>query len=195
MNGTGNWTTTTASSCPTAWQNGVLIPLQSSGPFANVGTAGVAHGEWWRLLTASFLHYGLLHIGLNMFSLYFAGSILEQVIGHWRFLLLYLVSGIAGSAGALLWSPNALTVGASGATGVPGSLSCRATQAPRDGRAVLGLIAEPDHHVRVLDLHSSAPPRGRSPILVMIGSCAHRSPQAPWSQRRRGPRSRSRTAV
>ena len=58
-----------------------------------------------------------------MYSLYFAGSILEQVIGRWRFLLLYLVSGLAGSAGALIWSPDALTVGASGAIfGVLGAL-------------------------------------------------------------------------
>ena len=58
-----------------------------------------------------------------MVSLYFAGSILEQVIGRWRFLLLYVVSGLAGAAGALLWSPNAATAGASGAIfGVLGAL-------------------------------------------------------------------------
>ena len=56
-----------------------------------------------------------MHLALNMVSLYFAGSILEQVIGRWRFLLLYVVSGLAGAAGALLWSPNAMTAGASGA--------------------------------------------------------------------------------
>jgi membrane associated rhomboid family serine protease len=58
-----------------------------------------------------------------MYSLYFAGSILEQVIGRWRFALLYLVSGFAGAAGALYWSPNVPTVGASGAIfGVLGAL-------------------------------------------------------------------------
>jgi len=81
----------------------------------NGHVVGVAHGDWWRLGTSMFLHASFLHIALNMFSLYWVGSILEQVIGHWRFLLLYLVSGIAGSAGALLWSPNVPTVGASGA--------------------------------------------------------------------------------
>ena len=50
-----------------------------------------------------------------MLSLYFAGSILEQVIGRWRFLVLYLVSGLCGAAGALIWTPHGLTVGASGA--------------------------------------------------------------------------------
>src|SRR5262249_39752456 len=73
--------------------------------------------------TAAFLHYGPLHLLLNMYSLYFAGSILEQVIGRWRFLLLYLGSGIAGSAGALVITPNSITVGASGAIfGILGAL-------------------------------------------------------------------------
>ena len=76
---------------------------------------GVAHGEWWRLVTSMFLHANFLHIAMNMYSLYFAGTILEQIIGRWRFALLYLASGIAGSAGALLWSPNTPTLGASGA--------------------------------------------------------------------------------
>jgi membrane associated rhomboid family serine protease len=75
----------------------------------------VAEGEWWRLLTSAFLHYGPLHLGLNMIVLYFVGPALEEYLGHWRYLLLYLVSGLAGAAGAIIWSPNALTVGASGA--------------------------------------------------------------------------------
>jgi membrane associated rhomboid family serine protease len=65
----------------------------------------------------------VFHIAVNMYSLYFAGSILEQVIGRWRFLVLYLVSGLAGAAGALIASPNAITVGASGAIfGILGAL-------------------------------------------------------------------------
>ncbi len=76
---------------------------------------GLAEGEWWRLLTAAFLHYGLFHLGLNMLALWWFGGALEQALGRGRFVLLYLVSGLAGSAGALIWSPNALTVGASGA--------------------------------------------------------------------------------
>ena len=85
--------------------------------------AGVAHGEWWRLFTSMFLHANFLHIAMNMYSLYFVGTILEQVIGRWRFVLLYLASGIAGSAGALVWSPSVPTVGASGAIfGVLGAL-------------------------------------------------------------------------
>jgi membrane associated rhomboid family serine protease len=74
-------------------------------------------GEWWRLVTAAFLHYGPVHLLLNMVALYWFGSLLEERIGSGRYLLLYLVSGIAGSAGALLWSNGFLTptVGASGA--------------------------------------------------------------------------------
>jgi membrane associated rhomboid family serine protease len=84
---------------------------------------GVAHGEWWRLFTAMFLHASFFHLAVNMYSLYFVGSIMEQVIGRWRFLLLYLASGLAGSAGALVLSPLTPTVGASGAIfGVLGGL-------------------------------------------------------------------------
>ena len=75
----------------------------------------VADGEWWRLFTSMFLHYGPIHLALNMLALWWFGSAVEQVLGRGRYLLLYLVSGLAGSAGALLLDPNALTAGASGA--------------------------------------------------------------------------------
>lgn len=75
----------------------------------------VAQGDYWRLVTAPFLHYGILHLGMNMLVLWFIGPALEHYFGHWRYALVYLVSGLAGSAGALIMSPNALTVGASGA--------------------------------------------------------------------------------
>jgi len=90
------------------------LALHAANPFP-LASAGVQHGEWWRLFTAAFLHYGPFHLLINMYSLYWVGSLLEHVIGRWRFGLLYLVSGIAGSAGALLLTPNAATVGASGA--------------------------------------------------------------------------------
>jgi membrane associated rhomboid family serine protease len=102
LNGTENW----------IYEHGVLVTraLDSSG-----NVVGVSEGEWWRLISAAFLHYGPLHLGLNMLVLWFIGPALEDYLGHGRYLLLYLVSGLAGSAGALLTSPNALTVGASGA--------------------------------------------------------------------------------
>ncbi len=77
--------------------------------------AEVAQGDWWRLMTAAFLHYGMFHLLLNMLGLYWFGSLLERRIGSGRFLLLYIVSGLAGSAGALVVSPTSATVGASGA--------------------------------------------------------------------------------
>ena len=101
-------------SARTGWiyEHGVLVStaLDSSGQ-----VVGVAEGDWWRLVTAMFLHYGPLHLGMNMLVLWFIGPPLEDYFGHGRYALVYLVSGLAGSAGALIWSPNALTVGASGA--------------------------------------------------------------------------------
>ena len=76
---------------------------------------GLDQGEWWRLITAAFLHASLLHLAFNMLVLWFVGAPVEQAIGRGRFLAVYLVSGLAGSAGAVLFSPNAITVGASGA--------------------------------------------------------------------------------
>jgi membrane associated rhomboid family serine protease len=75
----------------------------------------VADGDWWRLITSAFLHYGPIHLALNMLGLWWFGTPVEEYLGRWRFLLVYVVSGLAGSAGALIISPTAATVGASGA--------------------------------------------------------------------------------
>ena len=75
----------------------------------------VANGDWERLLTAAFLHYGPIHLGMNMLALWWIGRPLEDALGPLRYLLLYLVGGLAGSAGALIANPTAVTVGASGA--------------------------------------------------------------------------------
>src|ERR671934_241168 len=96
---------------------------------------GVAHGQWWRLITAAFLHYGPIHLGLNMLALYWIGTPVETYLGRWRYLLLYLVSGLAGSAGALVVTPTSPTVGASGAIfGILGA----ALILERQGSYVLG---------------------------------------------------------
>ena len=76
---------------------------------------GLDQGEWYRLITAAFLHASLFHLAMNMLILWIVGAPVEQAIGRGRFLAIYFVSGLAGSAGALLLSPNAITVGASGA--------------------------------------------------------------------------------
>jgi membrane associated rhomboid family serine protease len=75
----------------------------------------VAHGDWWRLITSMFLHASIAHIGLNMLALWFIGGFVEEYLGSLRYTLLYFVSGLAGSAGALVADPHGVTVGASGA--------------------------------------------------------------------------------
>jgi membrane associated rhomboid family serine protease len=75
----------------------------------------ISDGDWWRVITGGFLHAGFLHLLLNMYVLWIAGSILEPGIGTPRFLGIYFVSLIAGSLGALIVDPNTVTVGASGA--------------------------------------------------------------------------------
>jgi membrane associated rhomboid family serine protease len=121
INGTGNW----------IYEHGVLF-----GPL-------VGDGEWWRLITSAFLHYGFLHLGMNMLVLWFIGPALEDYLGHGRYALLYVVSGLAGAAGALIASPNALTVGASGAIwGLMGAaLVLEARRIYVFGGQALGLVA------------------------------------------------------
>jgi membrane associated rhomboid family serine protease len=75
----------------------------------------VQHGDWWRLITAAFLHHGPLHLAMNMLALWWFGGPVEMFLGRLRFVMLYLVAGRAGAAGALIASPTAVTVGASGA--------------------------------------------------------------------------------
>jgi membrane associated rhomboid family serine protease len=76
--------------------------------------AEVANGDYWRLVTAGFLHASFFHLLFNMFTLWILGTMLEPAIGHLRFALIFFVSLLAGSFGALLIDPGALTVGASG---------------------------------------------------------------------------------
>jgi membrane associated rhomboid family serine protease len=75
----------------------------------------VEAGDWWRLVTSGFMHAGVIHILFNMYILYWLGTMLEPVLGHVRFVALYLASLLCGSFGVLLLSPNSVTVGASGA--------------------------------------------------------------------------------
>jgi len=109
---------------------GALIGSSEIPALANVG---VAHGQWWRIVTSGFLHENLLHIGFNMYVLYILGRMIEPVLGRVKFATIYFVSLLTGSLGALLVSPHALTVGASGAVfGVMGAaaVELRARQIP-----------------------------------------------------------------
>lgn len=77
---------------------------------------GVSMGSWWQIITSGFAHVQLFHIGMNMAALYFLGPPLEQVLGRGRFLAIYGLSLLTGSATVMLFSaPNQATLGASGA--------------------------------------------------------------------------------
>ena len=86
---------------------------------------GIAVGnEWWRLLTSAFLHGSFLHIAFNMYVLFALGPTLERVLGHGRFLTLYLVAALGGAVASYAFSDiRTLSVGASGAIfGLMGAL-------------------------------------------------------------------------
>ena len=82
---------------------------------ANFGPA-TQDGQWWRLATALFLHFGVVHLALNMWALWDVGRLVEQLYGRWRFALLYLASGVFGNLLSLVLQGNrAVSGGASGA--------------------------------------------------------------------------------
>jgi membrane associated rhomboid family serine protease len=72
-------------------------------------------GQWWRLLTSMFLHFGVLHIAFNMLALYVNGSVAERIFGSLRYLVIYLLAGLCGSVASLLWHSQVNSAGASGA--------------------------------------------------------------------------------
>jgi len=89
-----------------------------NGPLSQAGAVygpSVAHGEWWRLITAAFLHLGILHIGLNMYALWLFGPIMEQLYGHIEYAFIYLLCALGGSVLTILVAPNTPALGASGA--------------------------------------------------------------------------------
>ncbi|GGU20696.1 hypothetical protein GCM10007979_19110 [Nocardioides albus] len=99
----------------------VVVPREACAQAAEFGSRwypGVDDGAVWQLLTSVFTHIDLLHIAVNMLSLYMLGSFLEPIVGRLRFLVFYLISGLAGSV-LVLWAtdPNAATVGTVGASG------------------------------------------------------------------------------
>ncbi len=86
-------------------------PVQ--GPLGYYGPGGVANGEYYRLITAMFMHYGLIHLAVNMYSLWILGRPLEAMLGPLRFAAVYLVCGIGGNVAAYVFSPTAASAGAS----------------------------------------------------------------------------------
>jgi rhomboid protease GluP len=73
------------------------------------------NGQWWRLITSMFVHFGIIHIGLNMWCLWNLGRAAEQLLGRFSYLLAYFVSGIFGSIASVYWHPQGVGAGASGA--------------------------------------------------------------------------------
>jgi len=105
------------------------------------GPAVVQGGEWWRIVTAAFLHGSIVHVGLNMLALYQVGNVVEVLFGKFRFLLLYALA-IAGSGFAVLYfSYNQYTLGASGAIfGLFGALVAAGLRMGARGRALVGQV-------------------------------------------------------
>jgi membrane associated rhomboid family serine protease len=81
-------------------------------------------GQWWRLLTSCFVHYGILHIGFNMWCLWSLGSLAERLYGRVTFACVYLLCGLSGSLGSLWWHTTpVMSAGASGAIfGIAGAV-------------------------------------------------------------------------
>ena len=109
--------------------------------FFDAEPVGVSDGEWYRLLTAAFVHQEIWHLGLNMYALWILGRMLEPVLGRWRFVTLYVLSALGGSAASLL-APDVISYGASGAVfGLMGALFVVLRRFGRDVTAVLVILA------------------------------------------------------
>lgn len=102
----------------------------------------VAFGAWWQLVTSAFLHYGFLHIAFNMYVLFALGPTMERILGHGRYLLLFLLSALGGGIASYAFSPVAtVSLGASGAIfGLMGGLVVAGRRLGYDIRQVLILL-------------------------------------------------------
>lgn len=104
---------------------------------------GVAEGEWWRLITAGFLHAGLMHLLFNCLALYTLGTPFEALYGRTRYAILLLISLLAGSYASITFNAeNQVSVGASGAIfGLFGALLVVGRRLGADTRSTLTLLA------------------------------------------------------
>jgi membrane associated rhomboid family serine protease len=114
-----------------------LVRFEAGAPLV-----GVQVGEWYRMITAAFLHEQFWHIALNMFALWILGSAIEPVLGRWRFITLYVLSALGGSAVSLLGlPPGGIAIGASGAVfGLFGALFVVARRFGRDVSSVVVIL-------------------------------------------------------
>jgi len=93
-----------------------MVEIPTSDGFApSLHLEGVAQGAYWQLITSTFTHYEILHIAMNMIGLWIFGSFLEFELGRWRFLALYLLTGLVGSVAVYVQAdPHVVALGASG---------------------------------------------------------------------------------
>jgi rhomboid protease GluP len=101
----------TAGSAPTMGQIDPQVLLRLGAKFGPLMYAG----QWWRLVTAMFLHAGLFHIGMNLWCLFDLGPAVESLFTGTKFIVIYLVTGVVGFVFSLWWSPGGISIGASGA--------------------------------------------------------------------------------
>lgn len=121
---------TWATGTDAAWAKWAMVPQ------------AVADGEWYRLITAAFIHQGFLHIAFNMYILYIVGSPLERMAGHLRFIVMYLVAALGGTIASYAFN-DAFTAsaGASGAIfGLMGAFAVAAIRFKYDARQILFLV-------------------------------------------------------
>ncbi|MGW6139087.1 rhomboid family intramembrane serine protease [Streptomyces sp. NPDC055144] len=119
----------------------VLIGAWPPAPY--VPNQGVAGGEWYRLVTSMFTHQEVWHIAFNMLGLWWLGGPLEAALGRARYIALYMVSGLAGSALTYaIAGPSEQSLGASGAVfGLMGATAVLVRRLNYDMRPVIGLLA------------------------------------------------------
>lgn len=101
----------------------------------------VAHGEWWRIFTAAFLHASWAHVGLNMFALFQVGNLVELLYGRARYALLYVLSIVGSGLAVLAFNGDVPTLGASGAIfGLFGALVSVGLRMGSRGRGLIGQV-------------------------------------------------------
>jgi len=82
---------------------------------ADFGALVVIEGEWWRAFTSMFVHIGAIHLLFNMYALWIVGGFVERLLGRPMFLVVYVLTGLAGSFASIMWDPFKVSAGASGA--------------------------------------------------------------------------------
>src|SRR5437763_8497324 len=83
--------------------------------FGVKSNAEIAKGQWWRFVTPIFIHIGLLHLFFNSYALWIVGPQVEKLYGSGRFVILYVLTGVAGVYGSYAYHPDTISAGASGA--------------------------------------------------------------------------------